>query len=124
MGWYRVGLLSFILSPVYILMVFAGFLFDPVAHAGVFVNGFLPLFSILLGFVLFKTKSLRFHMYGACLILSAAIILTFNTSGFSLSQNWKEDLFSCWAGHSLPAMFCCRDTGRSIPCRFYYVEPW
>ena len=31
MGWYRVGLLSFILSPVYILMVFAGFLFAPVA---------------------------------------------------------------------------------------------
>ena len=85
MGWYRVGLLSFILSPVYILMVFAGFLFAPVAHAGVFMNEFLPLFSILLGFVLFKTKSLRSQMYGACFILSAAIILTFNTSGFSLS---------------------------------------
>ena len=103
MGWYRVGLLSFILSPVYILMVFAGFLFAPVAHAGVFMNGFLPLFSILLGFVLFKTKPLRFHMYGACLILSAAIILTFNTSGFSLSQNWKGDLFFLLGG----AFFAC-----------------
>ena len=53
MGWRRIGLLSFILSPIYILMVFAGFLFAPVAHAGVFMNGSLPLFIIILAFVLF-----------------------------------------------------------------------
>ena len=31
-------------------------------------------------------------MYGACFILLATIILTSNTSGFSLSQNWKGDV--------------------------------
>ena len=103
MGWYRVGVLSFILSPVYILMVFAGFLFAPVAHAGVFMNGFLPLFSILLGFVLFQTKPLRLQLYGACLIFLAAITLTFNETGFSLSQNWKGDLFFTAGG----AFFAC-----------------
>lgn len=67
------------------------------------MNGFLPLFSILLGFVLFQTKPLWFQMYGACLILLAAITLAFNTTGFSLSLSWKGDLFFLAGG----AFFAC-----------------
>ena len=42
----QIAVLSFILGPVYILIVFSGFLYAPAAHGGIFMNGVLPLISI------------------------------------------------------------------------------
>ena len=52
----QIALLSFILGPVYILTVFSGFLFAPAAHGGIFMNGVLPLISILFGIFLFRAR--------------------------------------------------------------------
>ncbi|MEO0559295.1 MAG: EamA/RhaT family transporter, partial [Bacteroidota bacterium] len=50
----QIAVLSFILGPIYILTVFSGFLYAPAAHGGIFMNGVLPLISIVLAVVLMR----------------------------------------------------------------------
>ena len=52
----RILSLSFVLGPVYILTVFSGFIYAPAAHGGIFMNGLLPIFSVLIGVIFFAAK--------------------------------------------------------------------
>lgn len=88
----QIAVLSFILGPVYILIVFSGFLYAPAAHGGIFMNGVLPLMSILFALVLIRVlPSLRQAM-GAVLILVSAIALALDASGSSGKDAWIGDL--------------------------------
>ena len=88
----QIAVLSFILGPVYILVVFSGFLYAPAAHGGIFMNGVLPLISILFALVLIRVlPSLRQAM-GAVLILVSAIALALDASGSSGKDAWIGDL--------------------------------
>ena len=88
----QIAVLSFILGPVYILIVFSGFLYAPAAHGGIFMNGVLPLISILFALVLIRVlPSLRQAM-GAVLILVSAIALALDASVSSGKDAWIGDL--------------------------------
>lgn len=88
----QIAVFSFILGPVYILIVFSGFLYAPAAHGGIFMNGVLPLISILFALVLIRVlPSLRQAM-GAVLILVSAIALALDASGSSGKDAWIGDL--------------------------------
>jgi len=89
----QVALLSFILGPVYILFVFAGFLYAPAAHGGIFMNGVLPLFSILFGIILVRTAPSLRQVLGATLILASAIVLAWDAVVTSGVNAWIGDLF-------------------------------
>ena len=88
----QIAVLSFILGPVYILIVFSGFLYAPAAHGGIYMNGVLPLISILFALVLIRVlPSLRQAM-GAVLILVSAIALALDASVSSGKDAWIGDL--------------------------------
>jgi drug/metabolite transporter (DMT)-like permease len=88
----QIAVFSFILGPVYILIVFSGFLYAPAAHGGIFMNGVLPLISILFALVLIRVlPSLRQAM-GAVLILVSAIALALDASVSSGKDAWIGDL--------------------------------
>jgi drug/metabolite transporter (DMT)-like permease len=89
----QIALLSFILGPVYILFVFSGFLYAPAAHGGIFMNGVLPLFSILFGIVLVRTAPSLRQVLGATLILASAIVLAWDAVVTSGANAWIGDLF-------------------------------
>lgn len=88
----RVLVISFILGPVYILCVFAGFLFAPAAHGGIFMNGVLPLFSIALGLVLFGIRPGRRQLLGAGVITVSAVVLVWEAGRLGLAEAWIGDL--------------------------------
>ena len=88
----QIALLSFILGPVYILTVFSGFLFAPAAHGGIFMNGVLPLISILFGIFLFRARPSLQQVLGAALILISAVVLALDASVTSLQNAWIGDL--------------------------------
>ena len=88
----QIALLSFILGPVYILTVFSGFLFAPAAHGGIFMNGVLPLISILFGIFLFRARPSLQQVLGAALILISAVVLAWDASVTSLQNAWIGDL--------------------------------
>jgi len=89
---FQILVISFILGPVYILCVFSGFLYAPAAHGGVFMNGVLPLISILIGIFLLRTQPSVQQVVGAGLILFSAIVLAWGESAISGQDAWIGDL--------------------------------
>ena len=88
----QIAVLSFILGPVYILIVFSGFLFAPAAHGGIFMNGVLPLISILFGIFLFRKLPGLQQILGAALILVSSVVLAWDTSVTRFQTAWIGDL--------------------------------
>ncbi len=88
----QIAVISFILGPVYILCVFSGFLYAPAAHGGIFMNGVLPLISILFGIVLFRALPGLRQVLGAVLILVSAIVLAWDAAATGGQGAWIGDL--------------------------------
>jgi drug/metabolite transporter (DMT)-like permease len=95
MSIIRIISLSFLLGPVYILTVFSGFSYAPAAHGGIFMNGLLPIFTILIGILFFSAKLDQIKIMGAVVILCCAGVLGTTSQGLDLSQSWVGDL--CFA---------------------------
>lgn len=88
----EIAALSFILGPVYILIVFSGFLYAPAAHGGIFMNGVLPLISMVWAVVLMGVFPSKRRVLGAVLILLSAIVLAWDASVSSSAQAWIGDI--------------------------------
>ncbi|MDX1780537.1 MAG: DMT family transporter [Thalassovita sp.] len=88
----QIAVISFILGPGYILCVFAGFHYAPAAHGGIFMNGVLPLISILFGIVLFRALPSLRRVLGAVLILVSAVVLAWDGAATSSPDAWIGDL--------------------------------
>jgi drug/metabolite transporter (DMT)-like permease len=89
---FQIAVLSFILGPVYILFVFSGFLYAPAAHGGIFMNGVLPLISIVFAIVLMRVLPSVKQVLGGLLILVSAIVLAWDASASSSADAWIGDL--------------------------------
>ena len=92
MSLFQMAVLSAILGPVYILIVFSGFLYAPAAHGGIFMNGVLPLIAMLFALIFLGTRPRVQHVIGAALILASAIVLAWNTSASGTPTAWIGDL--------------------------------
>ena len=88
----QVAVVSFILGPIYILCVFSGFLYAPAAHGGIFMNGVLPLVSMVFGLILFRAVPGARQLLGAALILVSAVVLAWDGTATTSPDAWKGDL--------------------------------
>lgn len=88
----RIAILTFLLSPVYILFVFGGFVYAPAAHGGIFMNGVLPAFTLLIGWYWLSEKVTPVQMIGVVAIIVGAILALADASKLSLSDSWIGDL--------------------------------
>ncbi|MEK9977385.1 MAG: DMT family transporter, partial [Paracoccaceae bacterium] len=94
----RIVILTFLLGPLYILMVFSGFIFAPAAHGGVFMNGPVPIMTLILGAILLNTAIEYRKLAGAALIIVSSAVLGFGASGFMPAQSWIGDLCFIFGG--------------------------
>ena len=94
----RIVILTFLLGPLYILTVFSGFIFAPAAHGGVFMNGPVPIMTLILGAILLNTAIEYRKWAGAALIIVSSAVLGFGASGFMLAQSWIGDLCFIFGG--------------------------
>jgi drug/metabolite transporter (DMT)-like permease len=94
----RIAVLAFLLSPVYILLVFGGFNFAPAAHGGIFMNGGLPVITLALGWFLLKERATSFQLACAVLILFGTVLVVADTSHFSFRESWLGDLMFVGGG--------------------------
>ncbi len=92
MSLKQIAVLSFILGPIYILFVFGGFLFAPAAHGGIFMNGMLPLVSIIIGLLFLGNRPSLRQGIGAALILISAIVLAWGGGVIAYQGAWVGDL--------------------------------
>ena len=89
----RMVTITAFLGPIYIFCVFGGFKYAPVAHGGVFLNGSLPVLTLLIGVVFF---SQRVSLSQGC-----GLILIFLASFFSLQDINNSVTLSAWKGDIL-----------------------
>ena len=92
MSLFQMAVVSAILGPVYILIVFSGFLYAPAAHGGIFMNGMLPLIAMLFALIFLRTLPRAQQVIGAALILASAIVLASNTSTSGTPTAWIGDI--------------------------------
>jgi len=88
----RIVILTFLLSPVYILFVFSGFVYAPAAHGGIFMNGVLPAFTLLIGWYWLSEKVSLTQLLGVLAIIVGASLAMADASTLSLSDSWIGDL--------------------------------
>ena len=91
---------AFLIGPVYALLAFGGFLFSPAFHGGIFMNGFLPLITVFLSFILGKKIKL-WSLIGVTIILFGSIIILFEAQGFHENNIWFGDMLFFLAAISL-----------------------
>ncbi|MFT5658404.1 MAG: drug/metabolite transporter (DMT)-like permease [Gammaproteobacteria bacterium] len=88
----RIVILTFLLSPIYILFVFGGFVYAPAAHGGIFMNGVLPAFTLLIGWYWLAEKVTRIQLLGVGAIIVGASLAVADASQLSLADSWQGDL--------------------------------
>lgn len=91
---------AFLIGPVYALLAFGGFLFSPAFHGGIFMNGFLPLITVFLSFILGKKIKL-WSLVGVTIILFGSITILFEAQGFHENNIWFGDMLFFLAAISL-----------------------
>ena len=89
----RIFTLSFLMSPFYILCVFAGFNFAPASHGGIFMNGILPAVTLFLAWVFFAERARKLQIAGVIMIIVGAVLALVDGSQLGFSQSWRGDLF-------------------------------
>ena len=132
----RIVILSILLGPLYILTVFSGFVYAPAAHGGVFMNGPVPIMTLIIGAVFLKTAIEKRKLAGAVLIIISSAVLGFGASDFILAQSWIGDLcfifgglcFACfltlsrlWKIRTLDIFFCGSVVNAAIYLPIWYT---
>ena len=101
--WPRYLVLAVFGGLGYGLLVYSGFAFAPSAHAGIFVNGGIPFWAVVLTAVMSGFKLSRHVVIALALSTCGLLMIGFNSLFFSHSgDQWIGDLlfFSaalCWA---------------------------
>jgi len=88
----RIVLISFLLSPFYVLLVFGGFIFAPAAHGGVFMNGALPAITLILGWLWLSERPVVQQVVGGFLIVIGTGLATIDESPLITADTWIGDL--------------------------------
>ncbi len=93
MSFLRVIIVTFLLGPIYILCVFSGFIYAPASHGGIFMNGLMPFFTLILGFFLLRQKIFFQQMLGAATILFGGCLAVYDGLELNFSKTWIGDIF-------------------------------
>lgn len=88
----KIVVLTILLGPLYIFCVFGGFLYAPVAHGGIFLNGSLPVLTLLLGVIFFSERISIKQTFGVILIFLASVLALQDASGSVTQNTWKGDI--------------------------------
>ena len=91
MPWKRIITVTVLLGPIYVLFVFFGFKLAPAAHGGIFMNGALPIFTLLIGWTWLVQRPSRRHIL-ASLIILFGVIMTVGDATFGFLDTWQGDL--------------------------------
>lgn len=97
----RILVVSFLLGPVYVLILFGAFELAPASHGGVFMNGTLPIITLLIGWLWLKQSPGAFQL-GASSIVLIGVLLIVGGNINVFVESWLGDLMFIGA-----AVFFC-----------------
>lgn len=131
---FRMVTVSMCLGPLYVFCVFGGFVFAPVAHGGIFLNGSLPVLTLFIGIIFLSQRISFTQIVGLILIFLASLLSLKDVSHSVTPVTWKGDVlffisaifFSCylilarqWSLSMMEVVFCS-----SILNSLIYLPIW
>ena len=90
--WWQVGLISCGQVVPYLMLAFGGFQFAPASHAGIMMNGTLPVFAAGLGWVWLKDRPDRWRVGGMTVILAGCALIAWDRDSGGVAPD-------AWIGH-------------------------
>ncbi|NNE23274.1 MAG: DMT family transporter, partial [Rhizobiales bacterium] len=88
----QIAVLTMLLGPVYIMLVFNGFVFAPAAHGGIFMNGVLPVMTLAIGWLWLREAPRWQQLVAAAFILLATVAVASDKSQIAVAGSWRGDL--------------------------------
>ncbi len=90
--WWQIALVACGQGTPYLLLAFGGFQYAPASHAGIMMNGTLPIFAAVLGWIWLKDKPDSWRVAGMAVILAGCVMI-----GWDRGTGGAE--FDVWIGH-------------------------
>lgn len=91
MSAVRIAVVTFLLGPIYILLVFGGFKYAPAAHGGIYMNGALPIITLALSWLWLSERASFRQLIGAAVALIGVVLVVADTAQISLVDAWLGD---------------------------------
>ena len=92
MGLKRIAVITTLLGPIYILLVFGGFKFAPAAHGGIYMNGALPVVTLILSWLWIGQRPSIRQGVGSVIVVIGVILVVADTAQIALGDAWLGDL--------------------------------
>ncbi|WP_083705062.1 DMT family transporter [Motiliproteus sp. MSK22-1] len=98
MPLYRMLVLGSLAGVPYVLLSYAGFTYAPAAHGGVFLNGLLPAFTLLISWLWLSERPGYLQVIGSTVIVAGAWLVASSNNKLELSESWTGDMLFMLAG--------------------------
>ncbi len=92
MRWWQIGLISCGQGAPYLVFAFGGLQFAPASHAGIMMNGTLPVFAAVLGWLWLKDRPDRWRVAGMAVILMGCGLIGWDRESVGVGPD-------AWIGH-------------------------
>ena len=100
----------------YALLAFAGMQFAPASHAGILINGTMPIFAALIGWIWLKSHPGLWKASGMAVILSGCALIGWSSGADDVADN-------AWIGHLLLAGAALAFAGYLTATKAWGVDP-
>lgn len=92
LNWRRAFTLAGMGGAVFMLFLLGGFIFAPVAHGGIVVNGGMPVFAALFSWFIFGEGLGRWRIAGVVLIVAGVAATGWDALEFGVPGQWRGHL--------------------------------
>lgn len=90
--WWQILLIACGQGTPYLLLAFGGFQFAPASHAGIMMNGTLPVFAAILGWIFLKDRPGAWKVAGIVVILVGCGLIGWDRDSVGVAPD-------AWIGH-------------------------
>jgi len=90
--WRRSLTLAFVGGAVFALFLLGGFVFAPVAHGGIIVNGAMPIFAAIMTWSIFREGLSQWRIAGVIVILIGVAATGWDAMEFGAPGQWRGHL--------------------------------
>ncbi len=91
MSLARMAAVTMLLGPVYILLVFGGFKHAPAAHGGIYMNGALPVITLVLSWFWLSRRATNRQIAGSVIVVVGVVLVVADTARIELGTAWLGD---------------------------------
>ncbi len=87
----RIAVITTLLGPFYILLVFGGFKFAPAAHGGIYMNGALPVVTLGIAWLWFSERPTSRQITGSLIVIIGVVMVVADTAQVQIGGAWLGD---------------------------------